>query len=305
MKFKSFITITLPVFTTCCLLIFTPSHAQKTSPQHAMHDDQSINITAIDYAFEAPDEIPSGWTTIEYTNNGQEPHMLLFHRLPDDKTFEDFVGEVYSPVNDLWLAVREKGMSLSDARQTIEFPEWYNPAQQWMGGGGIIAPGLSSEITLNLKPGTYAMECYIKSEDGELHAMEGMIRELTVTDHRSDTNPPEANIKITLTNNGMDIDGELTSGKHTIAVHLAEGLMHNVNVVRLEPDTNIQKIVDWMYWLNLNGLWPPAPATFLGGMHILQQGGTGYFTVDLDPGRYLFVSEATGSRGILQEITVK
>lgn len=60
-----------------------------------------------------------------------------------------------------------------------------------------------------------------------------------------------------------------------------------------------------MYWLNISGMWPPAPATFLGSMQILQQGETGYFTVDLDPGRYLLVSEATGSRGVLKEITVK
>ena len=305
MKFESFITITLPTFITNCLMTFMPCHAQEAASLHDEHNDQIINITAIDYAFEAPDEIPSGWTTIEYTNKGQEPHMLLFHRLPEDKAFEDFVGKVYPSVNDWWLAIRDEGMSQSDARETIELPKWYNAAQQWMGGAGIIAPGLTSEITLNLKPGTYAMECYIKTEDGELHAMEGMIRELTVTDHKSHTKPPEANIKITLTNNLMAIDGDLAPGKHTIAVHLAEGFMHNVHVARLGPDTNIHKVVDWMYFLNIGGMWPPAPATFLGGMHILQQGETGYFTVDLDQGRYLFVSEMTGSRGVLKEITVK
>ncbi len=305
MKFKSFITFTLPAFATCCLLIFTPSHAQEASPPHDVHNDDMINITAIDYAFEAPDEIPSGWTAIEYTNNGQEPHMLLFHRLPNDKTFEDFTSEVYPQVNDLWLGVRDEGLSLPEARQKFELPEWFNAAKQWRGGGGIIAPGFTSIITLNLEPGTYAMECYVKTVDGELHAMEGMIRELKVTNHRSDTKPPEANIRITLTNNKMSIDGDLTPGKHTIAVHHAEGLMHNVNVVRLEPESSIHKVVDWMDWLNISGLWPPAPASFHGGMHILQQGETGYFTVDLDPGRYLFVSEATGSLGVLKEVTVK
>lgn len=249
-------------------LLFIDFHTQPCSGSiiaKRWANDNMINITAIEYTFEAPDEIPSGWTTIEYTNNGQEPHMLLFHRLPKDRTFDDFVGEVYPPVNNWWLAIRDKGMSRSDARETIELPAWFNAAQQLMGGAGIIAPRLTSLITLNLKPGTYAMECYIKTQDGELHAMEGMIRELTVTDHRSDTKPPEAKVKITPTNNEMAIDGDLTPGKHTIAVHLAEGSMLNVNVVRLEPESKIQMVVDWMYWLNISGLWPPTPVTFLGG----------------------------------------
>ena len=40
-----------------------------------------LEIVASDFAFEAPDVLPSGWHTIEFTNTGSEPHMLLFHRL--------------------------------------------------------------------------------------------------------------------------------------------------------------------------------------------------------------------------------
>jgi len=35
------------------------------------------------------------------------------------------------------------------------------------------------------------------------------------------------------------------------------------------------------------------PAPFVGGMHMLSEGRTVCFTVDLEPGRYLFVSEYT------------
>jgi hypothetical protein len=33
-------------------------------------------------------------------------------------------------------------------------------------------------------------------------------------------------------------------------------------------------------------------------------GSTGYFTADLRPGRYLFVSEYTGHMGVAQEVNI-
>ncbi len=189
------------------------------------HSDHSITILAEDYAFQAPDEIPSGWTTIEFT--------------------------------------------------------------------------------MKLPPGTYVMECYVKTEDGELHAMEGMVRELIVTEERSEALRPKADIDITLSNYEMDIEGELTPGQHTVAVHFEEGHYHNVHVARLGAEGSVQDVLHWLPWLEREGLWPPAPATLLGGKNILPEGETGYFTVDLEPGRYLFVSEITGHLGVMREVVVK
>lgn len=274
-------------------------HSATDKPENA----GMLEIVATDYAFDAPEKIPSGWTTIEFINDGEDPHMLLFHLLPVGKTLDHFAGELYPPVNEWWMAVRDDGMDPSEARQVANLPAWFGDAQ-WMGGAGFIDPGLSTKITMKLPPGTYVMECYIKTEDGELHAMEGMLRELTVTDERSEATPPEANIDITLSNYEMDIYGDLTPGSHTVAVHFAEGSYHNEHVARLDSDGSVQDVLAWLPWLEHDGLWPPAPATLLGGMNILPEGETGYFTLDLEPGRYLFVSEMTGRAGVLKEVTI-
>ena len=86
------------------------------------------------------------------------------------------------------------------------------------------------------------------------------------------------------------LDGEFTPGRHTVAVHAAEGYGQNVHLARLEPEANAGAVAEWMHWFHIYGLQVPAPATFVGGMHRLQEGATGYFTVDLEPGRYVFVS---------------
>jgi len=282
----------------------SPCLAQEASETVQGAERKSVEIIATDYAFEAPDEIPSGWTTIEFINEGDDPHMLLFHLLPEGKTFDHFAGEVYPPVNEWWMAVRDDGMDPAEARQVASLPAWFRDAQ-WMGGAGFIEPGRSTEITMKLPPGTYVMECYVKTKDGELHAMEGMMRGLTVTGERSEATPPEADIHITLSNYELDIDGELTPGFHTVAVHFVEGSNHNVHVARLDAEGSVQDVLDWLPWLEREGLWPPAPATLLGGKNILPEGETGYFTLDLEPGRYLFFSEITGQAGVLKEVAVE
>jgi len=262
-----------------------------------------LEIVATDFAFEAPDVIPSGWHTIEFTNTGSEPHMLLFHRLPEGVTFQDFAIDVWGPLDEVWQETREQENEFIQLGG-IGLPNWFNAPEQWMGGGGILSGGHSTVLTLYLEPGIYTMECYVKTVDGEFHAMEGMLRELIVTDLRLEKSPPEADIKITLTNTAMSMEGDITAGHNLFEVHLAEGRNHNVHVVRLDVNSDINEVLDWIDWSKLEGLWPPEPVEFVGGLHLLSEGGTGYFTLDLEPGRYLFLSEMTAADGVMKEVLV-
>jgi len=45
-----------------------------------------VEVTARDFAFDAPDQIPSGWTTFRMTNAGEQEHFLYIYRLPENKT---------------------------------------------------------------------------------------------------------------------------------------------------------------------------------------------------------------------------
>lgn len=285
-------------------LTATASSAQD-STAHASSDRHTVHVTALDYAFRAPDEVPSGWTTLSFSNVGDEPHFAVLHRLPEGKTFGDYAGEVYPIGNAIWYDVRAGEIDRAQAMQRFgnALPEWYRDVQT-MSGTGLIAPGLSSDVTVYLAPGAYVMECYVKTVDGELHAMEGMLRALTVSASPSGQAPPHADVRVTLSNFEMAIDGELKPGTHTISAHAREGTGHSVHVARLAAGTDVQDVVDWMHWLEPDGLLPPSPATFVGGVHILPEGATAYFTVDLEPGRYLFLSQYTAERGVLQEVHV-
>ncbi len=87
--------------------------------------------------------------------------------------------------------------------------------------------------------------------------------------------------------------------------HPAAGLGNDVHVVRLEPDTDLDPVMEWMDWLNLNGLRAPAPARFVGGAQEMPVGHTAYFTVELEPGRYAWITETAAARGMVKEFTVE
>jgi len=290
-------------------LINQTAQAQMHSSE-ADHSDHSITIIAEDYAYQAPNQIPSGWTTMQFENHGNEDHFLLVAKVPDGKTLEDYTTQIVMPFNEVWYALRDDGLEQELVFEKLmpNLPEWF-AGIEFMGGTGIVPAGESSEITLRLDPGTYILECYFKNEDGELHSVEGMLRELTVTDSQSDTTPPEADINITLSNFDMDIQGDLKPGKHTFSVHIIEnpeqGFGHNVHVVRVDEDANIDELMRFINFFEVDGMRTPSPFTFAGGMHLMPAGATTYFTTELKSGRYIFLSEYTGFLGVVQDVTVE
>lgn len=293
------------------LFVLTYLISSLGQAQPSIEENKSVvTIQAEDYSFQAPEEIPSGWTSIQYENQGEEPHFLFMAKLPEGKTLDDYANSIVMPFNEVWYALRDEGLDHETAYEQLgaNLPEWF-AGVTFMGGTGIIPAGASSNVTLNLDPGTYVLECYMKTEEGEMHNMEGMLRELKVTDTPSETIAPDADIAITLSNFEMDIDGNLSPGTHTVSVHAAEqpeeGFGHNVHVAKVNADADVDEVLRWMNFMEVDGLRTPNPYTFAGGIHIMPQGETGYFSLDLEPGRYLFISEYTAHLGVLQDVTVE
>lgn len=305
---KSIIEITL--FSMALVgVIYSPSMAQDSETDN----NNVINVIAEDYSFDAPDEIPSGWSNIRFNNKGQEPHLLLFSRLPDGKTVDNYLSEAGVPFNQTWYQLRDGEIKPQQVGETLgrEMPAWFFDVE-FLGGVGLVMPDGVAEATINLPPGNYALECYAKTEDGEIHFMEGMARPLKVTEKKSGIQTPKEDVLITITSNQMNIEGDFTSGKHTVKVLVeekppAQAFGQNVHVVHLEPEANIKDVVQWFNWYTPTGMSSPSPdqATFIGGIHFLPVNRPGFFKVDLQPGRYLFVSGPAARLGVLKEIIIE
>lgn len=285
--------------------------ADSPSTDLATVDRQVVEITVNEYAFEAPAEFPSGWTTLRMTNKGEQPHFLLLWRLPADHDFEDYSEEIATPFNEMYALYHAGSLGqeqfLNQLGETL--PEWFGSMQR-MGGVGYLTPGRSVETTVQLEPGNYVMECYVKTPEPEVkfHNAVGMLRPLIVTEEATDAAPPEADAEITLSNYEIGLDGTLSAGEQTVEVHVTEepegGLVgHNVQLVRLEKDTSLQVVGAWLDWVD--GLEPPAPVEFLGGSGQMRAGATSYVHLDLEPGRYAWISEGYAPKGMVYEFSVE
>lgn len=168
--------------------------------QEASADNPTVvEVTARDFAFEAPAEIPSGWITFRMENAGQQEHFILLGRLPAGKTFEDYEHHLAEPFYRLWDQYEAGELDKAGFKKAIieDAPAWAD-SLRILGGPGLVAPGRTARTTVKLPPGEYWMECCIKTPEGEWHAKLGMARALTVTETSSDGSLPEHDLELTV-----------------------------------------------------------------------------------------------------------
>jgi hypothetical protein len=282
-----------------------PAGQDSAMPARAA-DAGVVEVIARDFSFEAPTELPSGWTTFRLENQGGQEHFMSLTKLPEGKTIDDYAAEV-GPAFDLTPYVSgELDRDQFLGRVVGLLPEWFGGAVS-AGGAGFVSPGHVSETTVKLQPGTYVMECYVKTPEGQFHTELGMLHPLTVTDETTDAAPPEYDLEMSLTSYEIGVQGALTPGDHTAMIRYVddpEGFFkHDVHLVRFDGDGTVDDVVPWMDWID--GLRAPAPAEFLGGSEHLPAGNTAYFTFSLAPGSYAWISEGYASRGMVMEFTVE
>ena len=98
---------------------------------------------------------------------------------------------------------------------------------------------------------------------------------------------------------GISIDKSIKGGEQTFSVSFKDQVVHenflghDINLVQLDENVNLKNLEDWVNWTTPNGLRTPSPEgiTFLGGVNDSPAGSTGYFKVNLKPGKYALISE--------------
>lgn len=263
--------------------------------------------------FQTVDTVPSGWNTFKYINKSTEPHFVLFDDYPEGKGEED-AKNIVAPVFEKGMQLIIQG-NMDEAMAAFgELPEWFGQIV-FVGGSGLISPSQENTFTLKLKPGNHVIECYVKMENGMFHTSMGMAKNIWVTEADSGNSAPKADINISISStDGIQYQEELTKGTHTIAVHYKDQIVHehfvghDVNLVKLNSNANLDELEAWMNWSLPKGLSNPAPkgVTFLGGTNDAPAGTTQYFKANLTPGNYAFIAEVPNSKekGMLKTFTI-
>jgi hypothetical protein len=125
---------------------------------------ESVDVTAVDYAFEGvPATLPAGFTTFDFTNAGEEVHEMIMVRYEDESlTIDDLVE-----------------LSDKEAEKKLAFL-----------GASFGPPGAEDAEIKELTPGKYALVCFVpvgstsekaaEKADGPPHVARGMSAEFTV-----------------------------------------------------------------------------------------------------------------------------
>jgi hypothetical protein len=243
------------------------SHQEAQAAQTATRPDSSATATApapnvvvvktSDYAFDAPDSVRAGLTTLRLvTNAGHEMHQVGLIRLDSGKTPADFGSAMKTP----------------------------GPMPKWaveVAGVNPPAPGQTAEATLNLQPGHYLLVCFVPSPDGVPHVAKGMSRPLDVTGPAVAAAPLPGDVEIKLTDYAFGVSKPLTAGAHVIRVVNDGQQTHEVMVIRLAPGKTVAQVGAWVE--KMDG---PPPGEPLSGVAGLGVGQSASFPLTLTPGEY-------------------
>ena len=262
-----------------------------------------VSLAATEYAFDAPDTIASGWTTLHLANRGQEIHYGHIVQLEPGRTVEDLV-EAYTE------AIRTSGPR----------PKWVKR----FGGPGGVPPGGSSSVTQFLEPGNYVWICPIEDHTGAPHFGKGEVKPFTVFAASADTAAraaaPAADLEIRLLDFSFAVDTPLPAGRHTIRVANAGVEPHDLVLMKLAPGKTAE---DVGMLLNPEQARRAAPAedppasfedlvTVGGGVAAMAPGMESFFETELTAGEYVLACMATApdgrshiEHGMLRQVTVR
>jgi hypothetical protein len=221
-----------------------------------------VLVTTRDYAFEAPDTIPAGWTTFRMVNHGPEYHHVQIFRVEGTRSSQELLAAMA-----MW-----------------RLPDWLVPAG---GPEGADAEGVEVDATAMLEPGEYLLACRIHSPDGTEHFRKGMVRRLTVVpaDDASDrAPPPEADLVLTLQDYAFGLEGKVRAGRTRIRVENRGPKEHHVAIGRLREGATL---ADAISYDPASGTAPPVE--FVGGTSGLAPGVINYTEVTFEPGEYVLL----------------
>ncbi len=232
--------------------------SDRPSTDAPSQTSEIVTITANDFSFDAPAQIPEGAVTIRLVNNGTELHHAQMIRIEEGKTMDDIAKALANPGPP---------------------PSWI----KWVGGPNAVAPGRETLATSVLTPGSYAYLCFIPSPDRVIHASKGMVKPFEVTPApAAATDLPEADATITLVDYDFQISKPLTAGKRTILVENGGPQPHEVVLLKMAPGKTIADFAAW----DEGGMKGPPPAEPVGGVVALDKGARASFTADIMPGEY-------------------
>ena len=229
-----------------------------------------ITITAHDFSFDLPAQIPSGYVDVTLANKGREQHQVELVKL-----------------GSMTMAQFKKAADTTDIGAV-------KPGTVFVGGPNGAEPNTSTTATVKLDPGKYAITCFIPANsDGKPHAAHGMIGEVTVATTAASTDvAPAADATIVLGDFSFTVPPGFT-GKGTLDISNQGNQVHEMILLKLAPGKTLADAKK--YLLVPPGTPPPAgpppfaPIPGIGGITGLSSQQHAWLDLNLTAGNYVLI----------------
>ena len=264
------------------LLLFVPSFF-ALGQQDDKLPGRVVDVTADDFQFTAPPSIPAGLTTFRLTQTGAAGHQLWISRLPEGRTFEEFAAANLEGKPTPWAT--------------------------HLGGPGFSDPPQTTNATLVLVPGTYALVCRMGAGgDPRAHLKKGMLRRLDVTATGAGaTIEPATDVTVTILDDGFEFSPSLTAGHHTLRVVNSASENRQFRIHRVLPGRTVEEALNYRRGNTESGRTitgaGAVPFDTRGRLSMIRPGHYLITTVDLPSGTYLIASLA--ARGTAKIIALR
>ncbi len=231
---------------------------------------QTMVIEAFDFGFKTLGSIPGGLTRVQMKNTGKEIHHTQFMLL------------------NTGVTPQQLGVAFAKGEQGLG--EVFGLVTQ-TGGVGVILPGGSAEVILDLKEGQYMIACFIAGDDHIPHLAKGMLMPLKVTAAPATAaSAPAVNGTITMFDFNFTMPDTIPAGKSMYTVTNTGAQFHEFNIGQLAPGKTLADAK--AFFDPAPNTPPPAgppPVAPVGGMNALSTGNSGIVVLDLKPGEYVAV----------------
>jgi hypothetical protein len=264
---------------------------------------QQLTLEAADYTFGWPETVQAGRTVITMENGGQDVHHAQLIKLNEGVTVDDAVAAL-----GRMIEAEEAGGEEAAAA----FAEFASLASV-QGGPGIIVPGASQRLILDLEPGRYVWICGLPAaEDGEPHHTKGMIAsfEVVAPETAVEAAEPAADGTLTLQDFAFALPETIVAGPQRWKVTNAGAQPHEALIAQLAPGASA---MDFLTAFGDPTATEPPPGLPIGGLQAVMPGTTAWLDLDLAPGTYAafcFVPDPGSGQphlalGMVSEFTVE
>lgn len=246
---------------------------------------QVISVEAGEFFLRAPDTISSGLTTFVLRQVGD----MLTNR---KKVLAENLAPA-APGNDPTRAFHMLWVVRLDSGHTVS--EWYEAEIKgekisWathLGGPSMADPPMTSNATMLLRPGNYALVCHVGSareDKSRSHLMKGMFRPLTVLASSAAVQAlPDGDVSAVISGTGqVKLNGTLRKGMQSIRVTNTTEKAYEFTVHKVKRGRTATEAVTWR---RTDGTDHPFGAS--GGFSDVPPGESRITTIAFTPGTYV------------------